>query len=79
MAPHPRVNDRPSIHGEQEDVRVRTAVIVIAGVGGQRGEPLAGIFDDPRPFTDAPGGEGAAPVNGRRPKVKARCTHTASS
>ena len=40
-----------------------TAIIVIPGIGCRRGEPLAGIFDNPRPFADAPGGEGAAPVN----------------
>ncbi len=79
IAPHPRINDRPSIHGEQEDVRMLTVVIVIPGIGCRRGEPLAGIFDDPRPLADAPGGEGAAPVNGRRPNFKDRFAHTTSS
>jgi hypothetical protein len=79
IAPHPRINDRPSIHGEQEDVRLLTAVIVIPCIGCRRGEPLAGIFDNPRPFADAPGSEGAKPLNGRRPNVKAKVAHATSS
>src|SRR5688500_13671983 len=79
IATHPRVNDRPSIHSEQENVRMLMAVIVIPGVGGRRGEPLAGILDDPRPLADAPGGEDAQPVNGRLSNFKARCAHTTSS
>jgi len=79
MAPYPRINDRPSIHGEQEDVRMFTAVIVIPGIGCRRGEPLAGIFDHPRRCADGAGGKGAEPLNGRRPNVKARFAHTTSS
>ena len=55
------------------------AVIVIPGIGFRPGDPLAGIFDKPRPLADAPGGKDATPLNGGRPNVKARFAHTPSS
>ena len=70
-----RIDDRPSIYGKQKHARSLTAVIVISGVGLQRGKPLAGIFDDPGTLADAPAGERTVPLNGRRPNFKEGLAH----
>src|SRR5579884_3027272 len=59
------VDDGMLVHGEEKGVMSLHFVIVVESVGLFVGNPLAGIFNDPRPFRDRPEGKDAGAMDGR--------------